>query len=98
MVEIPQVYAEDVVRREELELDDVGGLQQLRHSSGGPKKALKSHCASGMAFGLLVAHGIKPDKQPRYMNDFDRPWNLRSMFRKIIPDIHSKALERYVAR
>jgi hypothetical protein len=35
MVEIPQVYAEDVVRREELELDDVGGLKQLRHSSGG---------------------------------------------------------------
>ena len=47
-----------------------------------------------MAFGLLVAHGIKPDKQPRYMNDFDQPWNLQSMFRKIIPDIHSKALER----
>ena len=29
-----------------------------------------------MAFGLLVAHDIKPDKQSRYMNDFDRPWNL----------------------
>jgi hypothetical protein len=72
VVEIPQVYAEDVVRREELELNDVGGLKQLRHSSGA-KKASKSHCASGMAFGLLVAHGIKPDKQPRYMNDFDRP-------------------------
>lgn len=29
-----------------------------------------------MAFGLLVAHGIKADKRPRYMNDFDQLWNL----------------------
>jgi hypothetical protein len=35
VVENPQIYAENIIQREELELDDMGGLKQLRHSSGG---------------------------------------------------------------